>query len=70
MLLHLVSRRRLAGVFILPIRWLLVYSSIAGIMAAASLLLVDNLLLRWGLCALVVIPMALLLLKNYRKTQS
>jgi O-antigen/teichoic acid export membrane protein len=69
LLLHLVISRRLTGFCILPIRWLLVYSVIACGMAAASLLLVNNLLLRWGLCAVVVVPMGLLLLRNYRKTQ-
>lgn len=70
LLLHLIISRRLAGFCILPIPLLLVFSAIAGIMAAASLLLVDHLLLRWGLCAVVVVPMALLLLRNYKKTQS
>lgn len=69
LLLHLVISRRLTGFCILPIRWLLVYSVIACGMAAASLLLVNDLLLRWGLCAVVVVPMGLLLLRNYRKTQ-
>ena len=69
LLLHLVISHRLTGFCILPIRWLLVYSVIACGMAAASLLLVNDLLLRWGLCAVVVVPMGLLLLRNYRKTQ-
>lgn len=64
LLLHLILSRRLIGFFILPVKWLLIYSGIVSVMAAANLLLLDSLVLRWLLCAAVVIPMALLLLRD------
>jgi hypothetical protein len=38
-----------------------------AVMAAWQLLFVDSLLLRWGVCAVTVIPVALYLLKQMRK---
>ncbi len=67
LVIHLFISRRLTGFYILPVKWLLIYSSIAAAMAAVALAFVDCLLLRWGICAVIVIPMALVLLKSYRK---
>ncbi len=64
LLLHLIISRRLVGFCILPVRWLAVLTGIVSLMAAVDLLLLDKLLLRWVLCAVVVIPMALLLLRS------
>ena len=64
LILHLILSRRFIGFFILPVKWLLVLSGIVAVMAFVDILLVDSLLLRWGLCAVVVIPMTLLLLRN------
>lgn len=65
LLIHLFISRKLVGFFILPLKWMLIYSVIAAVMAVCSLVFVDALLLRWGICAVIVIPMAALLLKNY-----
>jgi len=65
LLIHLFISRKLIGFFILPLKWMLGYSFIAAAMAAASLLFVESLLLRWGICAVIVTPMAVLLLRNY-----
>ena len=64
LVLHLLISHRFVGFFIIPVKWLLVFSAIAGVMATANLLLLNNLVLRWGLCAVVVIPMALVLLHS------
>ena len=64
LILHMLISRRFVGFCIVPVKWLLFFSAIAGVMAAANLLLLDSLLLRWGLCAVVVIPMALVLLRS------
>lgn len=64
LILHLIMSRRLIGFFILPVKWLLIYGGIVAVIAAADILLIDSLLLRWGLCAVVVLPMTLLLLRN------
>ncbi len=64
LLLHLIISRRAVGFCILPLGWLLGFTAIVAVMAAADLVLLNSLLLRWGLCAVVVIPMALLLLRS------
>lgn len=64
LILHLIISRRVVGFAILPMKWLLIFSAIAVGMAAVDLVLIRSLVLRWLLCAAVVIPMALLLLKN------
>ena len=69
LLLHAWISRRLVGFSIVPKRWLLIYSTITVIMAAASLLLLHNLVLRWAICAAIVIPMAALLLRSVKRTE-
>ena len=69
LLLHLVISRQLIGFWILPIRWFLTFSAISAGMAAVSLLLVDRLLLRWSICAALVIPMAILLLRSMKQAE-
>jgi len=64
LVLHLFISRKFVGFCIVPVKWMLAFSAIVTVMAAANLFLLDSLLLRWGLCALVVIPMALLLLRS------
>lgn len=63
LVLHTIISRKLTGFFILPVKWILAYSAIVAVMAVADLLMIDRLVLRWLLCAVVVIPMALLLLR-------
>lgn len=69
LVLHLVISRRLIGFFILPPKWLLAFCAMAAVMATADLLLIDSLILRWLLCAVVVIPTALLLLRDFKAAQ-
>lgn len=69
LLLHAWISRRLVGFSILPRRWLLIFSAIAVGMAAASLLLLDCLMLRWGICAVLAIPIAVLLLRSVKQTE-
>ena len=61
---HIIICRKMVKFFVLPIKWILIFSGIAVIMAAASLLLINTLVLRWLICAVIVIPMSLILLKN------
>ena len=49
LLLHAWISHRLVGFSIVPKRWLLIYSTITVIMAAVSLLLLHNLVLRWAI---------------------
>ena len=63
--LHVIISRKLVKFFVLPLHWIaLACLALAGL-AALNLWLMDSLLLRWGLCAVVVIPVALALLHNF-----
>lgn len=64
-ILHLVISRRLVRFFIVPVKWLPVFGAIVGVSAAADLLLIESTLWRWLLCAAVVIPMAVFLLRDF-----
>ncbi|MBP3304828.1 MAG: oligosaccharide flippase family protein [Oscillospiraceae bacterium] len=64
LILHLIISRRAVGFAILPVKWLLIFSAVAVVMAAMDLVLIRSLVLRWLLCAAVVIPMTFLLLKD------
>ena len=50
--------------FILPLKWMLIFAAIAAAMAAGCLVFMNNLILRWLLCAVIIIPMLLLLIKD------
>ncbi len=64
LVLHIVISRRLVKFFVLPLRWIAgACIALAGL-AAWNLWMIDKWLLRWGMCALVVIPVALVLLKT------
>ena len=65
LLFHLTICKKLLGFFIVPIKWLAVFLGIVIVMAVINLLFIESILVRWSLCALVVIPMALLLLRSY-----
>lgn len=61
--LHIIISYKLVKFFVLPLKWIgLVCVALAGL-AAWNLWLIDSLLLRWGMCAVVVIPVALVLLR-------
>ncbi len=62
--LHLAISRKLVKFFVLPLKWIAVTCLALAALAAWDLWLIDNLLLRWGMCALVVIPVALCLLRS------
>lgn len=64
LVMHLFISFKLIGFFILPLKWVLIYSVIVAVMAGVDMLLIESLGLRWLLCAVVVIPMALMLLKS------
>ena len=65
LVMHIVISRKLVKFFVLPLRWIaVVFLALAGL-AALDLWLINSLLLRWTICAVVVIPVALVLLRNF-----
>ncbi len=64
LILHIVISRKMVKFFILPLKWMLVFAAIAAIMAAGCIVFMNNLILRWLLCAVIIIPMLLLLIKD------
>lgn len=65
LIFHLFISRKLLGFFIVPIKWLVVFCSIVVVAAAIDLLFVENIFVRWGICALIVIPMAVIFIRKY-----
>ncbi len=63
--MHIVISRKLVKFFVLPLRWIAVMGLALAGLAALDLWLIDNLLLRWAICAAVVIPVALVLMRNF-----
>jgi len=68
--LHCFISRRLMKFFVLPLKWMLGVSLLAGGLSAWNLIFADSLLLRWGMCAVVVIPAAILLLRQFRRDKA
>jgi len=64
LILHIVISRKMVKFFILPLKWMLAFAAIAAIMAAGCIVFMNNLILRWLLCAVIIIPMLLLLIKD------
>lgn len=64
LILHIVISRKMVKFFILPLKWLLIYAAIAATMAAGCIVFMNNLILRWLLCAIIITPMLLLLIKD------
>ena len=64
LVLHIIISRRLVKFFVLPLKWIAAACILLAGLAAWNLWLMDNLLLRWGMCAVVVIPVSLLLLRT------
>ncbi len=64
LVIHVVICKKMLKFFIFPIKWMLAFSAIAAVVAALNIWLIENLVLRWAICAVVVIPMTLILLKN------
>ncbi len=63
---YIISGKLLKFFVVRPSRMALVCAAV-GVLAAWNLLFVDSLILRWGVCALVVIPVALYLLRQMRQ---
>ena len=61
--LHYVISGRLMKFFVVPLGRMLAVCGAVALMAAWNLLFIDSLLLRWGMCAIAVIPAGLLLLR-------
>lgn len=64
LVLHIVISRKLVKFFVLPLRWIAASCMLLAALAAWNLWAIDRLLLRWGMCAIVVIPVSLLLLRT------
>ena len=64
LVMHIIISRRLVKFFVLPLKWIFGSCAVLAGLAAWNLWLIDSLLLRWGMCAVVVIPVALVLLRN------
>ena len=63
---HYCISGKLLKFFVVPVGKLLGVCAVIAVLAAWNLLFVDSILLRWGVCALVVIPVAIRLLKEMR----
>ena len=68
--LHYCIAGKLLKFFVVPLSRMLMACGAVALMAAFNLVFVDNLLLRWGMCALVVIPTALMLLRQMRREKA
>ena len=65
--LHCIISRHLMGFFVLPLGWMVGVSALVGVLAAWNLWFAEHQPLRWGMCALTVIPAALFLLRQLRR---
>ena len=64
---HYCISGKLLKFFVVPVGKMLGICAAVGLLAAWNLVFVDSILLRWGVCAVVVIPTALALLKQMRR---
>ena len=67
---HYIISGRLLKFFVVPIGKLLAVCAAVGLLAAWNLLFVDSILLRWGVCAVAVIPVSLYLLGQMHKEKA
>lgn len=65
LLLHIFICRKSIGFCIIPIKKIVLFSGIVVAAAALDLVFVNSMLIRWGACALIVIPIAVYLLRQY-----
>ena len=66
---HYCISGKLLKFFVVPVGKLLGVCAVIAVLAAWNLLFVDSILLRWGVCAAVVIPTALGLLKAMKQNR-
>ena len=64
---HYFISGKLLKFFVVPPSRMLGICGAVAVMAVWHLLFVDSILLRWGVCAVTVIPVALYLLRQMRK---
>lgn len=67
LLFHLIICRKVLGFYIIPIKWLVLFGSIITCAAVINLMFIENLIIRWGVCVLMVVPIALVLKHDYDK---
>ena len=69
LIMHLLISYRLVRFSVLPGKWLVVFTALVVGTAAADIVLIDMMWLRWLICAVLVIPMTLLLFRAYKKSK-
>lgn len=67
---HYFISGKLLKFFVVPPSRMIAVCAAVGVMAAWNLLFVNSILLRWGICAVAVIPTALLLLRQLREEKA
>ena len=65
--LHYIISRKLIHFFVVPLGRMVSICGAVALMAAWNLLFIDNIFLRWGMCAVAVIPTGFLLLRAMQK---
>lgn len=65
--MHCIISRKLMEFFVLPLGWMLGACVAVGLLAAWNLWFINSLLLRWAVCAAVVIPAGLFLLRQMKR---
>ncbi len=68
--LHYIISRKLIQFFVVPLGRMLSICGAVALMAAWNLFFMDNLFLRWGMCAVTVIPVGILLLRAMQKDKN
>lgn len=71
--LHIIISKKLVGYYVIKIKWIVIYIGLVCIVAVVFLLYVNSIVVRWGICLLIVTPMSIVLirvsgiLKKYEK---
>ena len=68
--LHYIISRKLIHFFVVPVGRMVSICGAVALMAAWNLIFMNNILLRWGMCAVAVIPVGIFLLKAMRKDKN
>ena len=55
--LHIIISRKLVGFYVIPMKWIALLCGSAAAMAVVFIVFIESLAIRWGACAVVVIPM-------------